>query len=76
MTSMLAATAVNHKFESLSAQAKEYEMGICCSCDKEAALRRKIKDRLARNQANVSEWNNMSISGLFFSSEQALLKSN
>ena len=46
MTSMLAATAIYHEFESLSAQTKEYEMGICCSCDKEAALRRKIKDRL------------------------------
>jgi hypothetical protein len=34
MTSMLAATAIDHEFESLSAQTKEYEMGICCSCDK------------------------------------------
>jgi hypothetical protein len=30
------------------------------------ALRRKSKDWLDRNQDNVSEWNDMSISGLLF----------
>ena len=66
MTSMFA--AVDHEFESLSGQAKDYELGICCSCNKEATLRRKIKDRLARNQEQ-HVW-------VFFSSEQTLLKSN
>jgi hypothetical protein len=39
---------------------------MCCFCAKHAALRRKIKDRLARNQDNVSEWDNMSIHRLLF----------
>jgi hypothetical protein len=47
-------------------QAKDYEIGICCFSAKHAALRRKSKDWLARNQNNVSEWSNMSASGLFF----------
>ena len=33
----------------------------CLTCAKHAALRRKSKDWLARNQDNVSEWGNMSI---------------
>jgi hypothetical protein len=35
-------------------------IGICCFSAKEAALRRKSKDWLARNQNNVSEWSDMS----------------
>jgi hypothetical protein len=31
-----------------------------------AAIRRKSKDWLARNQNNVSEWSDMSTSGLLF----------
>jgi hypothetical protein len=38
---------------------KVYEIGICY-----AALRRKSKDGLARNQNNVSEWSDMSTCGL------------
>jgi len=37
---------------------------ICCFSDKHAALRRKSKDWLARNQNNVSGWSDMSIGGL------------
>ena len=36
------------------------KIGICCFSAKHAALRRKSKDGLARNQNNVSEWSNMS----------------
>ena len=35
-------------------------------CAKHAALRRKGKDRLGRNQDNVSEWGNISVHGLLF----------
>jgi len=47
-----------------SGQTKEYKIGLCCFSAKHAALRRKSKDWLARNQDNVSEWSNMSIHGL------------
>jgi hypothetical protein len=43
-----------------------YEIGISCFPAKHAALRRKIKDGLARNHDNVSEWGDMSIRGLLF----------
>ena len=38
----------------------DYKIGICCFSAKHAALRRKSKDWLARNQNNVSEWSDMS----------------
>jgi hypothetical protein len=34
---------------------------MCCSSAKHAALKRKIKDWLVRNQNIVSEWGDMSI---------------
>jgi hypothetical protein len=46
-------------------QTKGYKIGICCFDAKHAALRRKSKDWLARNQDNVSEWGDMSIRGLW-----------
>jgi hypothetical protein len=39
---------------------------ICCFSAKHAVLKRKSKDWLARNQDNVSEWGDMSISGMLF----------
>jgi hypothetical protein len=39
---------------------------MCCFSAKHAALRRKGKNWLARNQDNVSEWSDMSIRGLLF----------
>jgi hypothetical protein len=36
-------------------QTKDYEIGICCFSAKHAALRKKSKDWLTRNQDNVSE---------------------
>jgi len=41
--------------EPRSGQTKEYEIGICCFSAKHAALRKKNKDLLDRNQDNVSE---------------------
>jgi len=45
---------------------KDYNIGICCFSAKHAALRRKSKDRLARNQDIVSECGDMYIRGLLF----------
>jgi hypothetical protein len=66
MLSVLASSAVYRGFEPLLGQTKDYEIGICCFSSKHAALRRKIKDWLARNQNNVSEWGDMSIRELLF----------
>jgi hypothetical protein len=40
-------------------QTKDYKIGICCFSAKHAALRRKSKDWLNRNQDNVYEWGDM-----------------
>jgi hypothetical protein len=50
MVSVLDSCAVDHGFEPRSGQTKDYEIGICCFSAKHAALRRKSKDWLARNQ--------------------------
>jgi hypothetical protein len=61
MVSVLASSAVDRGFQPRLGQTKDYKIGICCFSDKYAALRRKNKDWLARNQYNVSEWGNMSV---------------
>jgi hypothetical protein len=66
MVRWLVSNAVARGFEPRSGQTKDYEIGICCISAKNAALRRKSKDWLARNQENVSEWSDMSICGLLF----------
>ena len=66
MVSVLAFSAVDRGFEPRSGQAKDYKIGIYCYSAKHAALRRKSKEWLARNQDNVSEWDDMSIKGLLF----------
>ena len=47
-----------------SGQTKDCKIVICCLLAKYAALTRKNKDWLARNQNNVSEWSDMSTHGL------------
>ena len=66
MVSVLASSAVDRRFEPRSGQTKEYKIGTCCFSAKHAALRRKSKDWLARNQNNVSAWSDMSTSVLLF----------
>ena len=66
MVSVLASSVVDRGFEPLVGQTKDYKIGICCFSTKHAALRRKSKDWLARNQDNVSEWGDISIRGLLF----------
>jgi hypothetical protein len=66
MVSMLASSAVDRGFDPRSGHIKDYKIGICCFSAKYAALRRKSKDCLARDQDNVSAWSDMSTRGLLF----------
>ena len=66
MVSVLNLSAVDREFGPRLIQTKDYTIGICCFFFKHAALNRKSKDLLVRNQDNVSEWNDMSIRGLLF----------
>jgi hypothetical protein len=54
--SMLGPSTVDRRFEPHSGQTKVYAIGMCCLSANHAALRRKCKYWLARNQNNVSEW--------------------
>ena len=60
MVSVLAASAIDRGFEPQSRQIKDCKIGICCF-SAHAALRRKSKGWLARNQNNVSKLGDMSI---------------
>ena len=66
MVSVLASSAVVRGFEPRSGQTKDYNISTCCFSAKHAALRRKIKDWLARTRDNVSEWSDMSTRGQLF----------
>jgi hypothetical protein len=67
MVSVLASSVVYRGFEPRSGQTKDYKIGICCfSATQVITLRRKSKDRLARNQDSVSEWGDMSTRWLLF----------
>jgi hypothetical protein len=50
MVSMRVSSVVNRVFEPRMGQTEDYNIGICCFSAKDAALRRKSKDWLARNQ--------------------------
>ena len=66
MVSVLASSAVDRGFEPPSVQTKDYKIGICCFSAKHAALSRKSKDWLARNEDNVSKSGETSTRGLLF----------
>jgi hypothetical protein len=66
MVIVLASNVIDRGVETHSGQTKHYKIGIWCFSAKHAALRRKGKECLARNLDNVSEWGDMSISGLLF----------
>jgi hypothetical protein len=57
---------LEYGFEPRSGQTKNYKIGICCFFANHAALRRKNKDWLARNQDDVSKWGDMFICILLF----------
>jgi hypothetical protein len=62
MVSVLASSSVDRGFDPRLGLTKDYTIGICCFSAMNTALRRKSKHRLARNQDNVSEWCDMSMS--------------
>jgi hypothetical protein len=59
---MFASSAIDRGFEPQSGQIKDFKIGMYCFSAKQAALKRKNKDWLARNQNDVSEWNVVSVS--------------
>jgi hypothetical protein len=65
MVGILAWSAVDRGFKPRSGY-KDYKIGIFCFSSKHAALRRKSKDWLDRNENNVSEWSDMSTRRLLF----------
>ena len=66
MVSVFASSAEDRGFEPRSCQTKDHKIGICYFSANPAALRRKSKDWLVRNQDDVSELGDMSIRGLLF----------
>jgi hypothetical protein len=72
MDSELAANAVDRAFEHRSGETKDFKIGMCCFSAKHAALRKKSKDWLARNQNNVSGWSEICLSAECCYSELAL----
>jgi hypothetical protein len=60
-----ASSAVDRGFGPQLGQTKDYKIGICCFFAKQAALRSKSKDWLARNQDNVSEWGAIAIEYIY-----------
>jgi hypothetical protein len=73
---MLPPIVVDRGFESRLGQTKDYNISICCLTAKHAALRRKVKDWLARNQDNVSEWANMSIRRIKMEGHKVMTKAH
>ena len=55
MVSVLTSSVIYRGYKPRSDQSKDYKIGIGCFSAKHAALRRKNKDSLDRNQDNVSE---------------------
>ena len=53
MVSVFAPSVVGRGSEPRSGQTKDYNIVFCCFSAKHAALRRKSKDWLARNQDNI-----------------------
>jgi hypothetical protein len=74
IVSVLASSAVARGFESRSGQTKDYQLLFVAYNAKQAELRRKSKDWLARNPDNVSKWSDMSIRGLLFPLANAIKK--
>jgi hypothetical protein len=66
MVSMLASSVVDRGFEHQSVQTKDNTIVICWFPSKHATLRSNIKDCLARNQDNVSQWSEMFTNRLVF----------
>ena len=72
MVNVLASSPVDCGFEPRSDQTIDYRIGMCCFSANHAVTRSKRKDWLARNQDNVSEWNDMSTHGRLFQSASTI----
>jgi hypothetical protein len=66
MVRVLDSSVVDRRIELRSGQPKDYEIGMRCFSAKHAALRRKSKNWLARDQNKMFEWTDMSARGLLF----------
>ena len=66
MVRVLDSSVVGRRIELRSGQPKDCEIGMRCFTAKHAALRRKSKNWLARDQNKVFEWTDMSSRGLLF----------
>ena len=66
MVRVLDSSVVDRRIELWSGHHKDYEIGMRCFSAKHAALRRKSKNWLARDQNKVFEWTDMSGRGLLF----------
>ena len=66
MVRELDSSVVDRRIELRSGQPKDYEIGMRCFSAKHAALRRKSKNWLARDQNKMLEWTDMSARGLLF----------
>jgi hypothetical protein len=62
VVSVLALSVVDRGFKPRSSHTKDYKISMCCFSAKHASLRRKTKHCLTRNQSDVSECDDMSIS--------------
>ena len=67
MVSVLTSSALDSGFEAQLGKTKDYKIGICCFSAKHAALLRKSKVWLARNQDHEFDWAGMFIRVLLFS---------
>ena len=63
---VIGSSAVDHRIQALSVQAKDYKIGNYFLSTKHATLRNKSNDWVARNQDNVSELSDMSAHTLLF----------
>jgi hypothetical protein len=66
MVNVRTSSKVDRWLEPHSGQTKDYIICICCFSAKHAAIRKKSKDWLVRNQDNVWEWGDMSTHRLLF----------
>jgi hypothetical protein len=66
MVSVFVLIAVDLGFELRSGKHNDYTIVMCCFSAKHAAIKKKSKDWLDRNQDNLSEWGDMYIRGLLF----------
>ena len=66
MVIMVILSVVDGQFEPRSVQSKDYTIGIYCLSAKHTVLWSNSQDLLAWNQEDISQWSNMSTSGLLF----------